>query len=127
MSYETELEQDEDLANLPDPTPVLRKLAPALVEVLAGVRPVEQLSSSVSVNVYNKIRDRAAQMARARSEAGKPIFRPEVEVKAMHQESHRAGVIQSVVLIKTKLRTRAVAIRLEARNQRWLATLISVL
>jgi hypothetical protein len=127
MSHDVFLDEEEDLSNLPDPTPVLRALAPGVVEVLAGLRSVDQLSSSLSENVYLKLRDRAAAMARSR--ANNPIkpLRPEVEVKNLHHESHRPGVVQSVVLISTKMRTRAVAIRLEMRNRRWQATSVSIL
>jgi len=119
--------QEEDFENLPDATEQLRFLAPAVVEVLAGVRTVEQLSPMLSETIYLKLRDRAARAARSRAESNSEAPRPNFVVSKMHQESHRPGVIQSVVLIKSKLRTRAVAIRLESRNRRWLATAVSIL
>jgi hypothetical protein len=127
MSHEVFLDEEEDLSNLPDPTPVLRSIAPGVVEVLAGVRNIEQLSSNLSENVYLKLRERAASMARSRSQSNEKFARPDVIVKNLHHESHRPGVVQSVVLLKTKLRTRAVAIRLEMRNRRWQATSVSIL
>ncbi len=127
MSYEVLVDDDEDLSNLPDPAPVLRSIAPGVVEVLAGVRNVEQLSANLSENVYLKLRERAANLARTRSASGEKFSRPDVIVKNLHHESHRPGVVQSVVLVKTKMRTRAVAIRLEMRNRRWQATSVSIL
>ena len=127
MSFDVYVGDDENLNDLPDPGPVLRKIAPGVVEVLAGVRNVEQLSSNLSENVYLKLRDRAASLARSRSASGEKFARPDVVVKNLHHESHRPGVVQSVVLVKTKLRTRAVAIRLEMRNRRWQATSVSIL
>jgi hypothetical protein len=94
---------------------------------LAGLRSVDQLSGSLSENVYLKLRDRASAMARSRAASGEKYMRPDVEVKNLHHESHLPGVVQSVVLLKTKLRTRAVAIRLEMRNRRWQATSVSIL
>jgi hypothetical protein len=91
------------------------------------VRNIEQLSSNLSENVYLKLRERAASMARSRSQSNEKFARPDVIVKNLHHESHRPGVVQSVVLLKTKLRTRAVAIRLEMRNRRWQATSVSIL
>ncbi|NDH64784.1 MAG: 3-hydroxyacyl-CoA dehydrogenase [Microbacteriaceae bacterium] len=120
-------QQDEDFENLPDATEQLRFLAPAVVEVLAGVRTVEQLSPMLSESIYLKLRDRAARAARNRSESNGEIQRPNFVVSNLHQESHRPGVIQSVVLLTSNLRTRAVAIRLESRNRRWLATAVSIL
>ena len=116
--------QEEDYENLPDATEQLRFLAPAVVEVLAGVRTVEQLSPMLSETIYLKLRDRAARAARSRSEANSVVTRPNFVVSNLHQESHRPGVIQSVVLLSSNLRTRAVAIRLESRNRRWLATAV---
>jgi hypothetical protein len=129
MGMKTDLfeQQDEDFDNLPDATEQLRFLAPAVVEVLAGVRTVEQLSPMLSESIYLKLRDRAARAARNRSESKSEIQRPNFVVSNLHQESHRPGVIQSVVLITSSLRTRAVAIRLESRNRRWLATAVSIL
>jgi len=120
-------ELEEDFENLPDATEQLRFLAPAVVEVLAGVRGIEQLSNMLSENIYLKLRDRAARAARARSEGKREIARPTFVVSNLHQESHRPGVIQSVVLLNSAIRTRAVAIRLESRNRRWLATAVSIL
>jgi hypothetical protein len=120
-------ELEEDFDNLPDATEQLRFLAPAVVEVLAGVRGIEQLSNMLSENIYLKLRDRAARAARARSESKREISRPTFVVSNLHQESHRPGVIQSVVLLNSSIRTRAVAIRLESRNRRWLATAVSIL
>lgn len=119
--------QTEDYDNLPDATEQLRFLAPAVVEVLAGVRTVEQLSPMLSETIYLKLRDRAARAARSRSESNAVVQRPNFVVKNLHQESNRPGVIQSVVLISSNIRTRAVAIRLESRNRRWLATAVSIL
>ena len=129
MGMKTDLfeQQDEDFDNLPDATEQLRFLAPAVVEVLAGVRTVEQLSPMLSESIYLKLRDRAARAARNRSESNGEIQRPNFVVSNLHQESHRPGVIQSVVLLTSNLRTRAVAIRLESRNRRWLATAVSIL
>ncbi len=127
MSFDALVGDDENLNDLPDPSSVLRQIAPGVVEVLAGVRNVEQLSSNLSENVYLKLRDRAAALARSRSASGEKFSRPDVIVKNLHHESHRPGVVQSVVLVKTKLRTRAVAIRLEMRNRRWQATSVSIL
>ena len=117
----------EDFENLPDATEQLKFIAPAVVEVLAGVRTVEQLSPMLSENIYLKLRDRAARAAKNRSEKGERVERPNFVVQNLHQESNRPGVIQSVVLLSSTLRTRAVAIRLESRNRRWLATAVSIL
>jgi hypothetical protein len=120
-------EEFEDFENLPDATEQLKFIAPAVVEVLAGVRTVEQLSPMLSENIYLKLRDRAARAAKSRAESGSRVERPNLVVRNLHQESNKPGVIQSVVLLSSSIRTRAVAIRLESRNRRWLATAVSIL
>ena len=120
-------EDFEDFENLPDATEQLKFIAPAVVEVLAGVRTVEQLSPMLSENIYLKLRDRAARAAMSRAESGSRVERPNLVVRNLHQESNKPGVIQSVVLLSSSIRTRAVAIRLESRNRRWLATAVSIL
>lgn len=127
MNSDLFTEETINVDDLPDPEPVLCAIAPGVVEVLAGVRSVEQLSASLSEGVYLKLRDRAQAMARARSQSSEKYQRPDVVVKNLHHESNRPGVVQSVVLLKTKIRTRAVAIRLEIHNRRWLATSVSIL
>jgi hypothetical protein len=120
-------EDFEDYENLPDATEQLKFIAPAVVEILAGVRTVEQLSPMLSENIYLKLRDRAARAAKSRADSGSRVERPNLVVRNLHQESNKPGVIQSVVLLSSSIRTRAVAIRLESRNRRWLATAVSIL
>jgi Family of unknown function (DUF6459) len=127
MNSDLFIEEHVNVDELPDPKPVLCAIAPGVVEVLAGVRSIEQLSANLSEGVYLKLRDRAQAMARARSQSKETYQRPDVVVKNLHHETHRPGVVQSVVLLKTKIRTRAVAIRLEIHNRRWLATSVSIL
>lgn len=127
MPIDPFIDEEINIDELPDPTPVLRAIAPGVVEVLAGVRSVDQLSANLSEGVYLKLRDRAAALARSRSESKEKFLRPDVIVKNLHHESNRPGVVQSVVLLTTKIRTRAVAIRLEIKNQRWTATSVSIL
>ena len=115
------------MQNLPDPTEALRFIAPAVVEILAGVRNVAQLGGAVTEEVYQRIRERSAAGARARFESGKRESWPTTKVSRVHREYTRLDLVQAVVLLNCGDRTRAVAIRLEGRNNRWLATAITVL
>ena len=112
---------------LPDPSEQLRAMAPAIVEILSGVRNVSQLGGAVTEEIYQRIRERSAASAKVRFETGRASIWPIVSVTRMHHEVTRPDLVQSVVLVDYEKRTRAVAIRLEGRNNRWLATAITVL
>ena len=50
-----------------------------------------------------------------------------LSVGGMQRKDPKDGVIESVVLVKSPTRTRAVTIRLEGINHRWRATAVSVI
>lgn len=115
------------MQKLPDPTEQLQNIAPAVVEVLSGVRNVHQLGESVSAEVFQRLRETAARNARVRFEGRARASWPKAEVQRIHREYTRTDLVQSVVVLDCGDRTRAVAIRLEGRNNRWVATAITVL
>lgn len=117
----------EEIAALPDPTPILSALAAAVVEVLSGVRSADHIASLVSDQVYERLRARASARAQLNATSGRPRLAPKFAVHKVHQESPKPGVIESVVLLSSAARTRAVTIRLEPFNKRWRATNINVL
>jgi Family of unknown function (DUF6459) len=116
-----------DLDLMPDPVPLLPSIATLIVEVISGARPVDHLAAIVSDQVYEKLRARQVIKARADAAAGVPMLVPKFAVTRVHAESPALGVIESVVLLSSKARTRAVTIRLEPIHSRWRATNVSVL
>jgi hypothetical protein len=117
----------EEIAHLPDPIPLLPTIATLVVEVIAGARSVDQVSALVSDQVYEKLRSKVAARARAEAAAGRPVLMPKFAIGSIRHDSPRPGVIESVVLIKSAVRTRAVTIRLEPFHQRWRATSVTIL
>ena len=113
------------------PTDASRELAfiaPAIIEVIEGARSVTQLGGLINEDVYQTLRRRAIEQATLRRERGlKPSSYPKVAVTNIHQELQRPGLIDSIVLLRIKNRTRAMTVRLEHRVGRWLATAITVL
>jgi hypothetical protein len=132
-AYDPLLDDDSDfpteaeIAAMPDPAPLLPALATLIVEVISGVRPVDQMASLVSDQVYEKLRARVTAKAAADSASQRPRLAPKFAVKKVHHESPRIGVIESVVLVSTAARTRAITIRLEPIHKRWRATSVTVL
>ena len=132
-AYDPLLDDDRDfpteaeIAAMPDPAPLLPALATLIVEVISGVRPVDQMASLVSDQVYEKLRARVTAKAAADAGSLRPRLAPKFAVKKVHHESPRVGVIESVVLVSTAARTRAITIRLEPIHKRWRATSVTVL
>lgn len=114
----------EDLDN---PDQLLRMLAPAVVEVIAGVRNISQLAAHLSEDVYNRLRDRSVRVAQDRAKRGEATMAPKLRVANMLNQEPRDGVVESVVLVQSPTRTRAVTIRLEGINRRWRATAVSLI
>lgn len=112
---------------LPDPSEFIRYLAPAVMEVLGGVRPVAQLGGMVTEDIYQRLKSRAAAGAQDRFSHGKKPPWPNISVGRIHREYTKDNVVQSVVLLSIDRRTRAVAIRLEGFHGRWISTAITVL
>lgn len=120
-------EQYSKTIELENPDPLLKMLAPAVVEVMAGVRNISQLAAVLSDDVYQRLRDKAISVAQNRVRSGLPLKAPMISVGALQRKDPKDGVIESVVLVKSQTRTRAVTIRLEGINHRWRATAVTLL
>jgi hypothetical protein len=112
---------------LENPDKLLRMLAPAVVEVIVGVRNISQLAAHLSEDVYLRLRDRSVKVAQERAKRGTEAKSPQLRVGNMKKQEPRDGVVESVVLVQSATRTRAVTIRLEGINRRWRATSVSVI
>jgi hypothetical protein len=112
---------------LPDPEPFLRNLTVGVLEVLSGVREVDQLARWLTEEPYRKLVTRANLSARARSARGVPARRPAHAILALRSQSPADGVVESVVVVQGPARTRAVAVRLEGMDGRWRATSLALL
>lgn len=114
-------------AELPDPAPLIPAIATMVIEVITGSRSVDQVANLVSDQVYEKLRGRIVAKKVAGPDAGRPPIMPKFAVGKVRTESPISGVVESVVLVSTQARTRAVAIRLEPVHNRWKATSVTVL
>ncbi|HEV7949183.1 MAG TPA: Rv3235 family protein [Glaciihabitans sp.] len=112
---------------LPEPRALLENLARCLVEILAGARDLEQIARWVSDDVYRHLLKRVVLSTRARRARGQQPARPAFSISSTSLCEPRSGVIEAVVIVNNRVRTRAVAIRLEGLDKRWRATAIHVL
>ncbi len=110
-------------SGLPDPRRTIATLAPAVVEVLAGVRPASQLVRWTSQDVHAALARRAAVAARV----GRPSVpgRPPV-VRAVRVCRPNDRVAEASAVVVDSERIRAVAVRLEALDGRWRATALEI-
>lgn len=119
--------QPTPTAALPDPAPLLRSLTQGVLEVLAGVREVDQLARWFSEDAFRTLVSRANLSARARSARGVTPARPTFSILSIRVTEPADGIIEAVVVVAGPGRTRAVAIRLEGLDRRWRATSLAVL
>lgn len=112
---------------LPDPRPLAENLTRVVIEILAGARELEQLSRWVTDDVYRHLLKRVVLSARARQAKGQRAVRPAFTLGSTTICQPADGVVEAVVIVVGRARTRAVALRLEGLDRRWRATAISVL
>ncbi|MEC5184335.1 hypothetical protein RCH12_001800 [Cryobacterium sp. MP_3.1] len=119
--------QPTSRAVLPDPEPLLINLTRCVIEVLAGARELDQLARWVSDDVYRHLLKRVVLSARARAVKGQRAQRPAITIGRVTINEPRDGIIEAVVIVHSKVRVRAVAVRLEGLDNRWRASAINVL
>lgn len=112
---------------LPNPEPLLVNLTRCVIEILAGARELEQISRWVTDDVYRHLLKRVVLSARARQARGQRVVRPSFTIGSTRLCTPHDGVVEAVVIVSSRARTRAVAIRLEGLDDRWRATAINVL
>lgn len=120
-------QQPASTRSLPDPQPLLENLTRCVIEILAGARDLEQISRWVSDDVYRVLLKRVVLASRARQVRGQSATRPAFTLGSVRVCEPRDGVVEAVVVVHNRARSRAVAIRLEGLDRRWRATAISVL
>lgn len=112
---------------LPDPEPLVVNLTRCVIEVLAGARELDQLTRWITDEVYRHLLKRVVLAKRARQAKGATVRRPQFSLGSTTLYRPKDGVVEAVVIVHQKVRSRAVAIRLEGLDSRWRASAINVL
>ena len=120
-------EQRSSSSALPHPQPLVENLTRCVIEILAGARDLEQVARWVTDDVYRHLLKRTVLSARARHAKGQSPVRPTFALGSTMICEPADGIVEAVVIVRGKARTRAVAIRLEGLDSRWRATAINVL
>jgi len=119
--------QPTSSAALPDPRTLVENLTRSVVEILAGARELEQIARWVTDDVYRTLLKRQVISARARAARGTPAVRPAFAIGSVLMCEPRDGIVEAVVIVNSRARSRAVALRLEGLDHRWRASAIHVL
>ncbi len=115
--------------DLPDPLPMAGELAQAVVEVLAGERPITQLLTRFDGHTYGELAARAPDPVThptlGSARAGiHPWERP--KIRTVHVSRPAEGVAEVTARVQTNGRSRAVALRLEGWQGRWRCSALDV-
>lgn len=114
-------------SDLPDPEPLVLNLSRSIIEILAGARELDQIARWVSDDVFRNLLKRVILAERARRVRGEVPIRPSFRIGSVHLSEPRDGAVEAVVVVHSRVRSRAVALRLEGLDRRWRATALSVL
>ena len=95
------------------------RFAQAVTESVAGLRPTTQLVRWTTQDVFRDL-DRRAQLVRR---AAGPVRRPvRPQVRSVHVYRPREDAAEVSVHVRSGHRSRALALRLERRDDRWVCT-----
>jgi hypothetical protein len=96
---------------------VAHALVQGLLEVLAGVRPVKQLRSTTSLEMYDRLEQHVQSTPRAtgpRPGGG--------AVRSLHLQERPEGVVEICATVHRNQRPSALALRMEGVDGRWACT-----
>lgn len=113
-------------AQLPDPAPLMENLATGVIEILLGVREVQQIARFVTEPLFDGLTARSLAARRERSRRRRREV-PGFEIGGVRTCHTADGIVEGAVVVRSSARTRAVAMRLEGLDGRWRATAIEVL
>ncbi|EWT00830.1 3-hydroxyacyl-CoA dehydrogenase [Intrasporangium oryzae NRRL B-24470] len=107
---------------LPDPTPFVARLSQAIVEVVSGQRPAPQLIRHTAPSLYSVLARQAMVAARRQRQGPR---RPAV-VRRVRLCEPADGIVEACAVVVSHGRVRALALRLEGLDGRWLVTALTI-
>ncbi|WP_309073033.1 Rv3235 family protein [Paenarthrobacter sp.] len=106
---------------------VARSIAQAALEVLAGTRPLQQLSRSLDSECYLSLQHRAALTRKhAARTRGNPQPHLSPMVRSVRVCSISDSICEASIVVTEELRCRAVAMRLERLDGVWQVTALEI-
>lgn len=112
---------------LPCPRTVAKRLTQAIVEVMAGRRPVQQLMPVTSERVYAALLTRLAATAAVQIPGHRRPGRLPGQVQTVRVDEPADGVAEACAVVTHRGRSRAIALRLEGFDGRWRCTYLQLI
>ena len=113
-------------AGLPDPQVLIRSLAMSAVEIIHGTRPLDKIGAWITGEVAAEL-SRRRTLQHQRDTIAKDTRRIPHALGSTTTTQPADGVVEGVAMVHSRVRSRAVAVRLESLDNRWRATALSVL
>ena len=112
-------------AELPCPRRMAAGLVQAVMEVIAGRRPLQQLMQYTTEEVYGELQCRVGAVRALRIRRGGGQYGP-ARLRSVHVDEPADGVAEVTAVVRRGERHRAVALRLEGIDGRWRCTALHV-
>lgn len=109
-------------SELGDPRPFVAKMAQAIIEVTSGQRPAPQLIRHTTPPVYSVLARRALVSTR-RQPAG---ARRSAVVRRIRVCEPADGIVEACAVVVSHGRVRALALRVEGLDGRWIVTQLTI-
>lgn len=106
---------------------VARSIAQAALEALAGIRPVQQLSRSLSPACFTSLQHRVLLIRTHTAKSNQPLrLHRNPSVRSVRVCAITPDVCEAALVVAEELRSRAVAMRLERHNGPWRVTALEI-
>ncbi|SNC71498.1 hypothetical protein SAMN05445756_1512 [Kytococcus aerolatus] len=112
--------QPTPTADLPPATPWTAHLCRTLVEVMDGSRSAQQLTRWVTLDILHRLARRSTLARRHGTATGSTRVR---SVRTCHV---RDGIVEASAVVVVRGQVRAIALRLEGLDGRWMLTALEI-
>lgn len=109
------------LWHLPDPKVATAKIAQILIDVMLGQRPVSQLNAVTNAAVRAEVLRAVAALS-----PGSGVPRARLRVASVRVTTPGPTIVEASAVVRGTQRSRAMALRLEGLDGRWLCTALRV-
>jgi len=118
----------DDARRLHQLTGQVHQLVQAVMEALNGARPLQQLSRWMEPSLFSSLQLRRALVQEAQEHFGRDRPSPyaDAHVQSVHAQCITPAILEASAVVRCRKRTRAVAIRMEARRASWIVTALEI-
>lgn len=109
-------------SDLPDPVPWVETMVHGVLESIHGVRDSRQFVRWMTEDVYRAVEARSNSVMQRHAALKKPVQKPVFKLGNVIVDCPRDGVVEASAVVHGPTRVRAVAMRMEGLDHRWLTT-----